>query len=100
MEGKVIFCCEANNRPSEYERVERRQQGRERRLINGRITGCGKCVGYCRYDGHPGYLDKTLRQAHDCLRKGCFYYAPKDTRDVAATWLNPAFAPLLAYGFS
>ncbi len=48
-----------------------------RRCINGKITGCGNCVGYCKYNGHPGYLTKELRKQHDCIKKGCNYYVPK-----------------------
>lgn len=48
-----------------------------RRCIDGHITGCGKCVGYCQYAGHSGFLTQELRREHDCLGKGCFYYLPK-----------------------
>ena len=48
-----------------------------RRCINGRKTGCGNCIGYCKYSGHPGYLTKELRKEHDCIKKGCNYYVPK-----------------------
>lgn len=48
-----------------------------RRCIDGKNTGCGNCVGYCKYNGHPGYLTKELRKKHDCIKKGCNYYVPK-----------------------
>ena len=48
-----------------------------RRCINGKTTGCGNCVGYCKYNGHPGYLTRELRKQHDCVKKGCNYYIPK-----------------------
>jgi len=45
-----------------------------RRCINDRITGSGNCVGYCMYDVHSGFLTKELREAHNCIENGCFYY--------------------------
>ena len=46
--------------------------------MDGRVYGCSKCVGYCRYYGHPGFLTGKLRQEHDCLGKGCAHYVPKE----------------------
>jgi len=60
-----------------YERIEEFQSGYNRTCINGRVTGCGKCVGYCQYEGHPGYLTEQLRREHKCLEKECFYYLQK-----------------------
>ena len=48
-----------------------------RRCIDGKITGCGNCVGYCNFKEHPGYLTKDLRKKHDCIKKACNYYVPK-----------------------
>jgi len=48
-----------------------------KRCIDGSITGCGKCIGYCQFREHPGYLTKKLRKEHDCINKGCRYYIPK-----------------------
>lgn len=48
-----------------------------RKCIDGGITGCGNCVGYCQFHGHPGYLTKELRKKHNCVIKGCNYYLPK-----------------------
>lgn len=48
-----------------------------RKCIDGKITGCGNCVGYCQFRNHPGYLTKELRKMHDCVKKGCNYYVPK-----------------------
>ncbi len=45
-----------------------------RRCIDGKITGSGKCVGYCTFYEHEGFLTRQLRQEHDCLKKGCRYY--------------------------
>ena len=69
----------AQNTLSEYERLERQSRSAyNRRCINGRITGCGNCVGYCRFDEHPGFLTSKLREQHDCIRKACRYYLPKE----------------------
>ena len=51
-----------------------------RKCIDGTITGCGKCVGYCQYQEHPGFLTKDLRKEHNCIKKGCYYYLPKVKR--------------------
>ena len=53
-----------------------------RRCIDGSVTGCGKCVGYCSFCEHPGYLTKELRKQHDCIKKGCYYYSAKDDKKV------------------
>ncbi len=69
---------------SKYELLENRERiihnldTYDRRLIDGRITGCGKCVGYCRFNGHPGFLTRDLQKKHDCLEKGCNYFIPKE----------------------
>ncbi len=49
-----------------------------RRCINGVKTGCNKCVAYCRYDGHPGFLTEKQRKEHNCIEKGCHYYVAKE----------------------
>lgn len=48
-----------------------------RRLIDGTITGCGNCVGYCQYEGHKGFLNESQRKQHNCIGKNCFYYTEK-----------------------
>lgn len=62
----------------------------KRRCINGRITGSGKCVGYCAYDGHPGFLTKELRKEHNCIGKGCFYYIAKGRtkQEITVTYVD------------
>lgn len=49
----------------------------DRRCIDGRITGCGNCVGYCQYSEHSGFLTIEQRKEHNCIGKGCFHYLPK-----------------------
>lgn len=68
-----------------YDQIESRQRtGYNRTCINGVITGCGKCIGYCQYKGHPGYLTENLRKEHSCIEKKCFYYIPKPKRKKSA----------------
>ena len=50
---------------------------KNRRCIDGHKTGSGNCVGYCMYDGHSGFLTKELREAHNCIENGCYYYLQK-----------------------
>lgn len=50
------------------------------RCIDGSIHGCGKCVGYCCYDGHTGFLTAELQTEHQCIEKGCFYHHPKPVK--------------------
>ncbi len=63
-----------------------------RRCIDGKITGCGKCVGYCKFHGHPGYLTDSLRKKHDCLTKNCFYYVPKKKGTISFNSMYDALA--------
>lgn len=71
---------------TKYEYYESASPSRvNRRCINGRITGSGKCVGYCTYDGHPGFLTKELRKEHNCIGKGCFYYIAKERTEKEVT---------------
>ena len=48
-----------------------------RRCIDGSITGSSKCVGYCEYSEHKGFLSEKLRNERNCIEKGCYYYLPK-----------------------
>lgn len=64
-----------------------------RKCIDGSVTGCGKCVGYCAFRDHPGFLTKELRKQHNCIKKGCHYYSPKAKEPESVC--NP-FAVLLS----
>lgn len=65
-----------------YGQYERKSPTKyNRKCIDGSITGCGNCVGYCQYKEHPGFLTAEQRAKHDCLKKGCFYYIPKPVRE-------------------
>ena len=74
-EAVIVYSSEWRN----YKKIEdQKGSGYNRKCIDGRITGCSKCVGYCEYDGHPGFLTEKLRRKHDCLNKQCYYYIAKD----------------------
>ncbi len=65
----------------EYQKMEEQYgKGYNRTCIDGRITGCGKCVGFCGYEGHPGFLTATQRISHNCIGKECKYYISKPER--------------------
>lgn len=48
-----------------------------RKSIDGSIVGCSNCVGFCQFEGHPGFLTKKQRKQHNCINKKCFYYISK-----------------------
>ena len=61
-----------------YFHFEKQSKSRvNRKCIDGTVTGCGNCVGYCRYREHPGFLTKEMRKEHDCIKKQCYHYLPK-----------------------
>ena len=71
---------------TEYEFYERREKTEfTRRCINGKITGCGKCVGFCKCDLHPGFLTRALRQKKNCIKKGCVNYVRKEKSVILKT---------------
>ena len=73
-ESTVCFSTEADV----YGQFERKSPTKyQRKCIDGSITGCGNCVGYCQFYEHPGFLTQKHREQHDCLNKKCFYYVPK-----------------------
>lgn len=45
--------------------------------IDGSVHGCGKCVGYCSYKGHTGFLTPEMQKARQCVEKGCYYHHSK-----------------------
>lgn len=55
-----------------------------RRCIDGSITGCGKCVGYCQFAEHEGFLTESLRKKHQCVEKSCHYYLSKPKQERAS----------------
>ncbi len=77
---EVCYVASRNGK-SEYEYYEKRSRSAyQRKCIDGKITGCGNCVGYCKYTEHPGFITRELRREHNCITKGCYYYVPKPKR--------------------
>ena len=74
-DNEVVYSTGQN---SYADREKRQGAPHHRRCIDGKITGCGNCVGYCTFQEHPGYLTKQLRKEHDCIKKNCHYYQPKE----------------------
>jgi len=52
-----------------------------RRCIDNSITGSNKCVGYCQFEGHPGFLTKDLLKQHNCIEKKCYHFVKKSSKD-------------------
>lgn len=79
-----------------YENVEKKYglKNHTRKCIDGKITSCGNCVGYCMYCEHSGFLTKELRKEHNCIGKQCHHYIEKtisikeDINNPFATALN------------
>lgn len=78
-----IVCYEKKVRPIteapiDYSYYEKKSDSKyNRRCIDGKITSCSNCVGYCTYSGHNGFLTKEHYTEHNCFGKGCFYFLPK-----------------------
>ena len=63
----------------------KQNQTHNRRTIDGTITGCGKCVGYCQFSEHSGFLTEEQRKEHNCIGKGCHYYLSKPKSEKLKT---------------
>ena len=64
---------------SEYAFYDSHSKSKYNRIsIDGTVVGCSRCVGYCKYDMHPGFLTEKMRKVHHCIEKGCNYYLEKD----------------------
>lgn len=64
-----------------YEQYESECDSRyNRRCIDNTIVGCSRCVGYCKYNGHSGFLTNELRKKHNCIEKQCIYYVEKPVK--------------------
>ncbi len=69
---------------TEYEFLEKRSKSLyNRKCIDGKTVGCGKCVGYCKYCAHPGFLTQKQKTQHCCIEKACKYYLPKERHHSA-----------------
>lgn len=77
MSDNLIYTTDSNS----YIQYEKQSNSRiNRRCIDGTLTGCGNCVGYCQYQEHPGFLTQKLRKKHSCINKQCRYYLPKPSK--------------------
>lgn len=65
-----------------FEKASRSQYNR--RCIDNSIAGCSRCVGYCQYDAHPGFLTEKHRKEHNCIEKECRHYLAKPARNRGA----------------
>lgn len=80
-----------------YKLYEKQSHSRyNRRCIDNSITGCGKCVGYCQYSAHPGFLTEKLRRQHNCIGKQCFYYLAKPEKQKTPQLLVDLSSSVLA----
>lgn len=62
-----------------YEKLEKAYgNNHNRKTISGQIVGSNRCVGYCKFKEHAGFLTQQNRKEHNCIGKGCNYYVPKE----------------------
>ena len=72
--NNIVYTTEVNR----YAFFEKRSPSAFTRVcIDGHITGSNKCVGYCQYKEHSGFLTTELLVQHDCIKKGCDYFIAK-----------------------
>lgn len=78
IESSLVFTTEKHP----YTEMETRfGKSHVRKTIDGHRVGCSKCIGFCQYDGHPGFLTYEQLKKHDCIGKKCFYYISKPAKD-------------------
>ena len=63
-----------------YERISSRHSVHSRKSITGKYIGSSHCTGYCRFEGHSGFLTEKLEMQHHCHEKDCIYYVGKSSR--------------------
>ena len=51
--------------------------GFERKSIDGTAVYSNKCVGYCKFSEHSGFLTEKQFRQHNCIGKNCEHYLPK-----------------------
>ncbi len=59
------------------EMADRTVRGFNLRCIDGTLHGQNKCVGFCTYEQHPGFLTARQERKHQCHGKACFYHHSK-----------------------
>ncbi len=59
------------------EMADRTARGFNLRCMDGTLRGRSKCVGFCAYEQHPGFLTARQEREHQCHEKGCFYHHAK-----------------------
>jgi len=80
-----------------YERYEKQCHSKyNRRCIDNSVTGCNRCVGYCQYADHPGFLTEELRKRHNCIGKQCFHYVAKPRKKNTPQLIVDLTASILA----
>lgn len=47
------------------------------RCIDGTLHGQSKCVGFCAYEYHRGFLTVQQERAHQCRERSCIHHHPK-----------------------
>lgn len=78
LESSLVYSSETN---IYVEQASQYGSSYIRKTIDGRQVGCSKCVGFCQYDGHPGFLTAEQRDQHNCLQKNCYYYVSKPAKE-------------------
>jgi len=63
---------------SKYETYKKQSKAKHNiKCIDGKITGCGNYIGFCKYEGHLGFITPKLLKKHDCIKKNCDYFYAK-----------------------
>ena len=61
-----------------YAEMEKRYgHGHELKTLERKFTASSKCIGFCLYDRHPGFVTTTIMQAHHCWERDCLYFLEK-----------------------
>lgn len=77
--GKVIREILWTTDTLTYEWFEKQSKSKYvRKCIDNRTVGSNKCVGYCNFEEHRGFLTRKLRKKHNCIKKKCHYYIQKN----------------------
>lgn len=79
-----------------YEKYERQRDSKYNRVcIDGSVTGCGRCVGYCQFNGHPGFLTEKHLKQRNCIKKDCNYYIAKPNKQKSQVTVQPDKSSLI-----